>query len=69
MLGEGAGTRAAAAAVPKQRALDEWRYRSNLIEEETQEPITNGTIKIEVVGGNVGTADGAKALHHPERAA
>jgi predicted ATP-dependent protease len=48
------------------QALDEWRYRSNLIEEETQEPITDGTIKIEVTGEVVGQLNGLTVIEYGE---
>jgi lon-related putative ATP-dependent protease len=47
-------------------ALDEWRYRSNLIEEETQQPIADGTIKIDVQGEVVGQINGLTVIEYGE---
>ncbi len=58
--------RAVVSAADVRRALDEWRYRSNLIEEETQEPITDGTIKIDVTGEVVGQINGLTVIEYGE---
>jgi lon-related putative ATP-dependent protease len=53
-------------AADVRQALNEWRYRSNLIEEETQEPITDGTIKIEVDGEVIGQLNGLTVIEYGE---
>jgi predicted ATP-dependent protease len=58
--------RAMVAAADVRRALDEWRYRSNLIEEETQQPIVDGVIKIEVTGEVVGQINGLTVIEYGE---
>ena len=58
--------RAVVSAADVRKALDEWRYRSNLIEEETQQPITDGTIKIEVEGEVVGQINGLTVIEYGE---
>jgi predicted ATP-dependent protease len=58
--------RAVVTAADVRQALEEWRYRSNLIEEETQEPITDGTIKIEVTGEVVGQINGLTVIEYGE---
>jgi lon-related putative ATP-dependent protease len=58
--------RAVVTAADVRKALDEWRYRSNLIEEETQQPITDGTIKIEVTGEVVGQINGLTVIEYGE---
>lgn len=58
--------RAAVTAADVRQALAEWRYRSNLIEEETQRPITDGTIKIEVTGEAVGQINGLTVIEYGE---
>jgi predicted ATP-dependent protease len=58
--------RAVVTAADVRQALDEWRYRSNLIEEETQQPIADGTIKIEVAGEVVGQINGLTVIEYGE---
>ncbi len=58
--------RAVVTAADVRQALDEWRYRSNLIEEETQQPITDGTIKIDVEGEVVGQINGLTVIEYGE---
>jgi predicted ATP-dependent protease len=58
--------RAVVSAADVRRALDEWRYRSNLIEEEAQQPIAEGTIKIEVTGQVVGQINGLTVIEYGE---
>ncbi len=58
--------RAVVTAADVRKALDEWRYRSNLIEEETQQPITDGTITIEVEGEVVGQINGLTVIEYGE---
>jgi predicted ATP-dependent protease len=58
--------RAVATAADVRQALAEWRYRSNLIEEETQQPIADGTIKIEVTGEVVGQINGLTVIEYGE---
>jgi len=58
--------RAMVTAADVRQALDEWRYRSNLIEEETQQPIADGTIKIEVEGAVVGQINGLTVIEYGE---
>ncbi len=41
-----------------QRAVNEWTYRSNQIEELTQQEITQGTIMVDVAGATVGQVNG-----------
>ena len=50
--------RAAVTASDVRRALAEWRYRSNLIEQEVQEPIIEGMIAVEVSGEVLGQING-----------
>jgi hypothetical protein len=56
--------RAVVSAADVRSALDEWRYRSNLIEEETQQPIADGTIKIDVQGEVVGQINGLTVIEY-----
>jgi len=56
--------RAEVTAADVRKALEEWRYRSNLIEEETQQPIADGTIKIEVEGEVVGQINGLTVIEY-----
>jgi predicted ATP-dependent protease len=56
------------------RALDEWRYRSNLYEQETHEPIIDGVINVQVEGSVVGQINGLSVIEdgdypfgHPTR--
>ena len=58
--------RAVVTAADVRRALDEWRYRSNLIEQETQEPIIHGTITIQVEGEVVGQINGLSVIEYGE---
>ncbi len=58
--------RAVVTAADVGRALDEWRYRSNLVEQETQEPIINGTITIQVEGEVVGQINGLSVIEYGE---
>jgi predicted ATP-dependent protease len=58
--------RAVVSAADVRKALDEWRYRSNLIEEETQQPIADGTIKIDVLGEVVGQINGLTVIEYGE---
>jgi lon-related putative ATP-dependent protease len=58
--------RAMVTAADVRKALDEWRYRSNLIEEETQQPIADGTIKIDVQGEVVGQINGLTVIEYGE---
>ena len=58
--------RAVVTAADVRRALDEWRYRSNLIEQETQEPIIHGTITIQVKGEVVGQINGLSVIEYGE---
>ena len=58
--------RAEVTAADVRKALEEWRYRSNLIEEETQQPIADGTIKIEVEGEVVGQINGLTVIEYGE---
>ncbi len=53
-------------AADVRQALAERRYRSNLIEEETQQPITDGTIKIDVQGEVVGQINGLTVIEYGE---
>lgn len=45
-----------------QRAIDERRYRSGLVEERVREAIVNGTVLIDVAGGKVGQVNGLAVL-------
>ncbi len=45
-----------------QRAIDERRYRSSLVEERVREAIVNGTVMIDVAGGKVGQVNGLAVL-------
>ncbi|CAG0936566.1 hypothetical protein TFLX_05447 [Thermoflexales bacterium] len=56
--------RAVVTAADVRKALNEWRYRSNLIEEEIQQPISDGTIKIEVEGEVVGQINGLTVIEY-----
>jgi len=58
--------RAVVTAADVRRALDEWRYRSNLVEQETQEPIIDGTITIQVEGDVVGQINGLSVIDYGE---
>jgi len=58
--------RAVVTAADVRTALNEWRYRSNLIEEETQQPIADGTIKVEVEGEVVGQINGLTVIEYGE---
>jgi predicted ATP-dependent protease len=58
--------RALVSAADVRTALNEWRYRSNLIEEETQQPIAEGTIKIDVQGEVVGQINGLSVIEYGE---
>ncbi len=58
--------RAVVSAADVRRALDEWRYRSNLVEQETQEPIIHGTITIQVEGEVVGQINGLSVIEYGE---
>ena len=58
--------RAVVTAADVRRALDEWRYRSNLIEQETQEPIIHGIITIQVEGEVVGQINGLSVIEYGE---
>ncbi len=49
-------------AADVRQALSEWRYRSNLVEQETQEPIIDGTIKVQVNGEVVGQINGLSVI-------
>jgi predicted ATP-dependent protease len=53
-------------AADVRRALDEWRYRSNLIEQETQEPIIHGIITIQVEGEVIGQINGLSVIEYGE---
>ena len=44
------------------QALDEWRYRSNLYEQQTYEVITDGTINVQVTGEVVGQINGLSVV-------
>ncbi len=54
--------RAVVTAADVRQALDEWRYRSNLVEQETQEPIIDGTINVQVRGEVVGQINGLSVI-------
>ena len=58
--------RAVVTAADVRTGAGEWRYRSNLIEEETQQPITDGTIKIDVQGEVVGQINGLTVIEYGE---
>jgi lon-related putative ATP-dependent protease len=58
--------RAVVSAADVRRASDEWRYRSNLVEQETQEPIINGTITVQVEGDVVGQINGLSVIEYGE---
>jgi len=58
--------RAVVTAADVRRALDEWRYRSNLIEQETQEPIIHGIITIQVEGEVIGQINGLSVIEYGE---
>jgi lon-related putative ATP-dependent protease len=58
--------RAVVTAADVRQALAERRYRSNLIEEETQQPITDGLIKIDVQGEVVGQINGLTVIEYGE---
>ncbi|HSN74172.1 MAG TPA: AAA family ATPase [Anaerolineae bacterium] len=45
-----------------QRAIDERRYRSSLVEERVREAIVNGTVMIDVAGATVGQVNGLAVL-------
>ncbi len=46
------------------QALREWRYRSNLIEQQTHESIVDGTIKVQVKGEVVGQINGLSVIDY-----
>ena len=54
--------RAEVTAADMRQALDEWRYRSNLVEQETQEPIVDGIINVQVSGEAVGQINGLSVI-------
>jgi lon-related putative ATP-dependent protease len=58
--------RAVVTAADVRRALDEWRYRSNLVEQETQEPIIDGTVTIQVEGEVAGQINGLSVIEYGE---
>ena len=45
-------------------ALNEWRYRSNLIEQQTHEAIIDGTIKVQVKGEVIGQINGLSVVDY-----
>ncbi len=45
-----------------QRAIDERRYRSSLVEERVREAIVNNTVLIDVAGGKIGQVNGLAVL-------
>lgn len=49
-------------AADVRRALAEWRFRSNLVEQEIQEPIINGTIAVQVEGEVTGQINGLTVI-------
>ncbi len=53
-------------AADVKQALAEWRYRSNLLEEETREPILDGSIHIVVEGEAVGQINGLTVIEYGE---
>ena len=46
------------------QALREWRYRSNLIEQQTQEFIIDGTVRVQVTGEAVGQINGLTVINY-----
>ncbi len=54
--------RAVVTAADVRQALAEWRYRSNLVEQETQEPIIDGMINVQVRGEVVGQINGLSVI-------
>ena len=54
--------RTVVSAADVRQALDEWRYRSNLVEQETQEPIVDGLIKVQVSGAVTGQINGLSVI-------
>ncbi len=60
----GRARRAQVTAEDVRQSLDEWRYRSNLIEQETQRSIIDGTINIQVEGSVVGQINGLSVIDY-----
>jgi predicted ATP-dependent protease len=58
--------RAVVTAADVKQALSEWRYRSNLLEEETREPIIDGSINIAVEGAVTGQINGLTVIEYGE---
>jgi lon-related putative ATP-dependent protease len=56
--------RAAVTAEDVRQALREWRYRSNLIEQQTHETIIDGTIKVQVTGEVIGQINGLSVIDY-----
>ena len=48
------------------QALREWRYRSNLIEQQTHESIIDGTITVQVKGSAIGQINGLSVVDYPQ---
>jgi predicted ATP-dependent protease len=46
------------------QALREWRYRSNLIEQQTHESIVDGTIAVQVTGEAIGQINGLSVVDY-----
>ena len=60
----GQDQRAVVSADDVRQALNEWRYRSNLIEQETYESIVDGTIAVQVEGTAVGQINGLTVVEY-----
>ena len=58
--------RVAVTAADVRQALAEWRYRSNLMEQETQESIIDGMITVQVSGEVVGQLNGLSVVSYGE---
>ncbi|MBP7688517.1 MAG: AAA family ATPase [Thermoflexales bacterium] len=56
--------RAVVTAADVRQALNEWRYRSNLIEQQTHEAIIDGTIKVQVKGEVIGQINGLSVIDY-----
>lgn len=60
----GKANRDVVTAADVRQALNEWRYRSNLIEQQTHEAIIDGTIKVQVTGEVVGQINGLSVVDY-----
>ena len=60
----GKNQRAVVTAEDVQQALREWRYRSNLIEQQTHEAIIDGTITVQVKGSVIGQINGLSVIDY-----